>query len=244
MMDDSVRQSLPHTRRLDAAYLRAFLPFAVVSAIHLLTLALGWSEASTVTKLAVIPALFVGFARMIPDRRGTIFVIVSIGMAFSWIGDALLEAPRETGFVLGLSAFLVAHLAYLALFAFVMRSRRVPWSALVYAAWWFALVGLLAPHIGSLLVPVSIYGLVIALAAAAAMGANRIATMGALLFLVSDSLLAFRLFYPGFEFWQMNATIMLFYIAGQGLIVVSAVRHARAARSVIPENTPQSVLVA
>jgi hypothetical protein len=110
----------------------------------------------------------------------------------------------------------------------LMPTLLLAWFALVYAAWWFALVILLAPHIGSLLVPVSAYGLVLALASAAALGAGRTAAIGALLFLVSDTLLAFRLFQPDFEFWQMNFTIMLFYVAGQGLIIAAAALHARA----------------
>lgn len=225
-----------------------FVPFAVVGVVHLATLFADWSEGSTVSKLALMPALLLGFLLALPARRGAVLVIGTIAILFSWLGDALLDTPGDLGFLLGLGSFLLAHIAYLVLFAGPMRRRQVPWPALVYAAWWFALVTVLAPYIGGLLVPVSSYGLVIALAAAAALGTNRIAALGALLFLISDTILAFRLFYPGFEFWQMNFTIMLFYVLGQGLIVVGAVLHVRSLAvassgdAAIPESSVQEPL--
>ena len=220
-----------------------FLPFAIVGVVHLVTLAIDWHEGSTYTKLAIMPALLLGFLLSVPARRGLVVVFGVVAILLSWFGDALLASPGDLGFLLGLGSFMLAHIAYLVLFAWPMRQRPVPWPALVFAAWWFALVTILAPYIGSLLVPVAGYGLVLATASAAALGTNRLAAIGAALFLISDTILAFRLFYPGFEFWQMNLTIMVFYIVGQGLIILGAVHHVRSRSAVSPASTPQSTLV-
>ena len=229
---------------MSSAVLRRFIPFAIVGVIHLFTLFIDWNEGSTYTKLALMPALLVGFLLALPVRRGIVVALGVTAIVLSWFGDALISSPGDLGFMLGLGSFMLAHVAYLVLFAWPLRRRAVPWFALVFAAWWFALVTILAPYIGSLLVPVAGYGLVLATASAAALGTNRIIAVGATLFLVSDTLLAFRLFYPDFEFWQMNFTIMVFYIAGQGLIILGAVLHVRSRAATIPANTPQSTLVA
>lgn len=223
--------------------LRGFIPFAIVGVIHLFTLFIDWHEGSTYSKLAVMPALLVGFLLALPVRRGIVVLLGVVAIVLSWLGDALLDSPGDLGFLLGLGSFMLAHVAYLVLFAWPLRRRPVPWFALVFAAWWFALVTILAPYIGSLLIPVAGYGLVLATASAAALGTNRLVAVGAALFLISDTLLAFRLFYPDFEFWQMNFTIMVFYVAGQGLIILGTVMHVRARQTVSPVSTPQTALV-
>jgi uncharacterized membrane protein YhhN len=206
--------------------LPSFIPFAAIGAAHLLTLFIGWDAGSTVTKLAIMPALLLGLLLALPRRRGNILVFGSIGIVLSWSGDALLESPGDIGFLLGLGSFLLAHLAYLVLFAGPLRERRIPWLAGLYAVWWVALLVILVPHVGALVVPVAAYGLALAASAIAALGTNRLAMIGALVFLASDTILAFHLFYPGFEFWQIDFTIMLLYILGQGLIILGAVSRA------------------
>ena len=65
------------------------------------------------------------------------------------------------------------------------------------------------------------------LAVRTALGANRIVAVGALVFFVSDTLLGFKMFWPGFSLWQADFLIMLAYITGQGLIALGSVRHAQ-----------------
>ena len=210
--------------------LPAFIPFAVASIVHLAVLFAGL-ELSSITKLTLMPALLIGFLVALPRRRGNILVFGTIGILLSWSGDALLESPGDIGFLLGLGSFFLAHVAYLVLFLGPLRQRRIPWQAVFYALWFVVLLILLVPHVGALVVPVAAYGLVLAAAASAALGANRLALVGALVFLVSDTILAFRLFYPDFDFWQMNFVIMLLYIVGQGLIALGAVSRASTLRA-------------
>ena len=212
---------MTHHRRL-----APFIPYAVVGTVHLVTLFVGWGAGSSVTKILLMPALLLGLLLALPQRRGRIAVIGGLGILLSWAGDVLLESPGDVGFLLGLGGFLLAHLVYLALFLGPLRERRIPWTALLYLLWWAALVVILIPHVGPLVLPVAAYGLVLAASASAALGAGRIAAIGALVFLASDTILAFHLFYPGFEFWQVDFTIMLLYLAGQGLIALGAVSRA------------------
>jgi uncharacterized membrane protein YhhN len=217
----------------------AFVPYVVIGLFHLVTLAVGWTDGSTVSKLALMPALILAVLLIARRRRTPIVIIVTIGLTFSWIGDVLLNQPTEIGFLLGLGAFFVAHVAYLVLFVKPMRTRRPPIFALVYVVWWVVLVLTLAPYLGPVLLgPVVAYGLVLGAMAAAALGTNRIAAVGALIFAVSDTLLAFKFFYPNFTFWQIDVAIMLPYLVGQGLIALGAVIFVRNALAQPRELSP------
>lgn len=192
----------------------------VVGVVHLATLIALNEAASSVTKLLLMPALLVAVVWALRLKRSDLLVFACLGVILSWAGDALLESPGDIGFLLGLGGFMLAHLAYLVLFLRPLRERRIPWFAAIYALWWVVLVLFLAPHIGALLVPVAAYGFVLAASSAAALGTNRFAAVGALIFLLSDTILAFKLFVPGADFYPVDAIIMTLYITGQGLIAV------------------------
>ena len=197
-----------------------FAPYVVVGLVHLGTLIAGEGTGSSVTKLLIMPALLVAVLWALRLRVSDLLVLSVLGILFSWAGDGLLETPGDVGFLLGLGSFLLAHLAYLVLFLRPLRERRIPWYAAAYGVWWVILVLYLAPHIGALLVPVAVYGLALAASSAAALGTNRHAAVGALAFLLSDTLLAFKLFLPGWDFYPIDVVIMTLYIGGQGLIAV------------------------
>lgn len=204
-----------------------FVPYAVVGSLHLLALFMGWSAVSTPTKWMLMPLLLVGLLVGLPKLRTGVALWGTLGILFSWAGDVLLGSPGDGGFLLGLGGFFVAHVMYLVLFLGPLRSRRLPTAALVYIVWWLILVLVLAPHLGGLLIPVAIYGLVLGAAAAFAWGTNRVTAVGGVLFAASDTMLAFKMFYPGFAVWQQDFVIMLFYIVGQALIIAGAVRQSR-----------------
>lgn len=207
------------------------VPFVVIALIHLATLLIGNAAWSSSTKLLLMPALLVSLLWML---RGVgvggvtrVLVLASLGIVFSWLGDALLTNPDGIGFLLGLASFALAHVAYLVLFLFVLRERRVPWPVLAFAAWWALIVIVLAPHVGELLVPVAIYGLLIVALTAVSFGANRFVVIGAITFLISDTLLSLKFFVPGWHFYPIDFIIMAFYLVGQGFIAYGAVHRAR-----------------
>jgi uncharacterized membrane protein YhhN len=206
-----------------------FIPYAVVGVIHLGALFTGADALSSATKWLLMPLLLAALLIGLPRLRSEIALWGGLGVLFSWAGDVLLSSPGDTGFVIGLGGFLVAHALYLVLFLRPLRTRTPPPLALFYIAWWVALILILAPHLGGLLIPVAIYGLVLGTAAAFALGTNPITAVGGLIFAISDTVLAFKLFLPDFSLWQADFLIMLFYIVGQGLIIAGAVRHAQGA---------------
>ncbi len=209
-----------------ARVLTVFVPYLLVGIVHLLALAIDAEPVSTFTKPLLMPLLLAAFLFSLPRIRSEIALLGSLGILFSWAGDVTLASPGDLGFLVGLGFFLLAHVAYIVLFLRRLRMRRPRPVALVYLAWWAGLVVVLAPHLGSLLVPVAVYGLVLGAMGAIGLSCNRWIAAGGALFVVSDTLLGLNRFLPGFELWQVDLLIMLSYLAAQGLIAFGAIRMA------------------
>jgi uncharacterized membrane protein YhhN len=202
------------------------VPYLLVGGIHLVALAIGAEPLASITKPLLMPLLLAAFLFALPRIRGELALLGSLGILLSWAGDVTVASPGDLGFLVGLGFFLLAHVAYIFLFLRRLRMRRLRPVALLYLAWWAALVVVLAPHLGPLLVPVAVYGLVLGTMAAIGLSCNRWIAIGGALFVVSDSLLGLDRFLPGFDFAQLSTVIMLSYLAAQAFIVAGAVRTA------------------
>ena len=209
-----------------ARIIAVFAPYLIVGIVHLVALLVVAAPLSNFTKPLLMPILLAGFLFALPRWRSEIALLGSLGILFSFLGDTSLMYSGEIGFLLGLGFFLLAHVAYLTLFMRKLRMRRLPASAAIYGVWWLALVVVLAPYTGVLLVPVAVYGLVLGAMAAFSLTCNRFIAIGGAVFVVSDTLLGLNKFLPGFELWQVDFVIMLSYIAAQGLIALGAVSWA------------------
>ena len=152
---------------------------------------------------------------------------ISIGLMFSVLGDILLAWPEDL-FVFGLGAFLVAHLAYLK--AYLVDCRRLallPLAVALIAG--VSLLGVMASSgLGDLLIPVCVYALAISAMlwrALARLGTQvpkksaMLAAAGALIFVVSDSLIGIDRFV--IKFSAAPYLIILFYWVGQWGIAAS-----------------------
>ncbi|WP_348694625.1 lysoplasmalogenase [Duganella fentianensis] len=129
------------------------------------------------------------------------------GLAFSWLGDVLLMLPKAVlalGFELGLAAFLLAHLCFLRALTRDARWARPLWPLLLLLLIGSANLAVLWPGIApALRPPVLAYMLcLVAMAAQAitrarslATPASTLAAIGGLLFLSSDTLLAYNKFH-------------------------------------------------
>lgn len=125
-------------------------------------------------------------------------MILGMGLAFSSLGDALLDLDPERFFVQGLLAFLVAHFIYILLFVrnWVRPLRPKGWQlALVAAVLIYSLLlsQWLAPSLGAVAGPVMLYVCVITVMAVSAILAGFSKPWvysGVILFLISDSILA------------------------------------------------------
>lgn len=203
-------------------------PYAAVALVHVFALALGESEVADFTKPLLMPVLLAGVIAALPQLRSIATLLIVLALVFSWLGDTSLLYSGDLGFLIGLGFFLLAHLAYIALFAFRMRRRSVPRAAVVgYALWWLLLMVMLVPHTGPLLVPVTVYGVALAAMGAMASACGAWIGAGGALFIVSDSLLGLGHFLPGFSPWQLDLLIMLSYLTAQGLIAWGVVRSVR-----------------
>lgn len=206
----------------------AFVPYVAASALHVILLGVDSPVAGT-TKLLLMPLLAIPVlisARRLRPPFATVLLVTAL--LFSWLGDGVgVFLPTAPELPLMLLFFGIAHLAYIALFARFLARRRVPWWALAYAAWWVALLAVLGPHTGGLLIAVAIYGLVLGGTAAFSARCHPVIAVGGAFFLASDTLLAFRLFLPdSLPAWS-NPAIMLAYTIGQGLIVAGALISLR-----------------
>jgi len=127
-------------------------------------------------------------------------LVLAAGLMLGALGDVLLALqPARVG--LGIGAFGLGHLVYVALFVGVWRREgsrgAVGWVGVgALALFGLAMLIYLQPHFGDLRVAASIYnGVIIVMACLALAGrAPTLAWVGALLFVVSDTLLALRMF--------------------------------------------------
>ncbi len=204
-----------------------FIPYLIFSMVHLVALAVENDALSTFTKPLLMLSLLAALLFALPRWRTAVALLGSLALLFSWAGDVGIASPGELSFLVALGFFLIAHVFYIILFVRKLRMRRLSLWSLLYLAWWVALVALLAPHIGPLLIPVAVYGLVLGVMGAAALSCHRLIALGGALFVVSDTILGLDRFLPGFELWQVHFLIMLTYLAAQGLIALGIVRWAR-----------------
>ena len=143
----------------------------------------------------------------------------------------MFQAKNEIFFLLGLASFLIAHIFYIVFFHYVRVRENVksnPWLLVIVVVYYAVLISWLSPFLGEMKLPVRIYGIVISIMFMLAMHMfsikNKIAgkwmIWGALLFVISDSVLAINEFYQPFE--AANVIIMLTYGLAQLFIVKGA----------------------
>ncbi|MFE6994344.1 lysoplasmalogenase family protein [Microbacterium sp. NPDC057659] len=214
--------------RRAAARLLIWVPYIVLSVIHVIALATE-SDLAAPTKMALMPLLALPVLLEAPKLRPrAVLALLLAALLFSWFGDeAGTFFPWGPELPLMLLFFGIAHIAYIVLFAKYLKVRRVPWWTLIYAVWWVGMLVFLGPSIGALIFAVAAYGLVLAGTATMAARCHPVIAIGGVFFLMSDSILAFRLFLPDAMPQWTSPAVMLTYTLGQGLIVAGALIAAR-----------------
>jgi uncharacterized membrane protein YhhN len=148
-------------------------------------------------------------------------------LIFSFLGDTFLLFAGQLYFMLGLGAFLLAHLCFIKVVIKKMgktTTNNVLLSFIIFFAFLFGLLFVLKGHLGNMQIPVIVYGLVITSFGALSFAnyqqhkskAALILLMGALVFISSDAMLALNKFYISNEY--LNLMVMLSYIVAQYLI--------------------------
>ncbi|MBI5857902.1 MAG: lysoplasmalogenase [Sphingobacteriales bacterium] len=190
------------------------------------------------SKPLLMPLLMIFFLTSVNRITTNLKNWIIAALFFSWAGDILLmfEPKDKIFFMLGLASFLIAHIFYIVFFHHVRIKENVkanPWVMVIIVVYYGALIALLSPYLGDLKWPVRVYGIVISFMFMLAMHmlfikskeAGRLMMIGALLFVISDSVLAINKFYRPFE-WA-GVIIITTYALAQLLIVRGAVKYIR-----------------
>ena len=189
---------------------------------------------------AVVSAAYLFLSKTLPYPSGAILktsmcvllavlalrhksVLLGIALGFSATGDALLAIDGAKLFVPALASFLVTHVMYAAIFMRVSRdapiaigaSRSIGMILLIVFAIGFSIV--LWPHLGALAIPVMVYiAAIVTMAVLSFRIPQMIVPLGAVLFMVSDSLIALEKF-----LWSatwLSPVIWVTYALAQQLI--------------------------
>lgn len=154
-------------------------------------------------------------------------LLLCASLVFSWGGDVALLYDGDIYFLLGMGLFLIAQLIYAYLFIKSIQ-LKIHWK------WWYVVPVLLMtfgflsqvlPKAGALQVPIGIYALAISFMAMTAIArygkvgekSFKLVCSGAIIFVVSDSLIAWNKFVMPFSL--ADGLVMLTYTIAQLLIV-------------------------
>lgn len=211
--------------------LAGFAPFLAVSAVHLATKFVDHPTLDAVSKGLEMPTLALGAGAMLLTTRRkprtVVTALLFIGLALSWLGDVTLNVSLAAG----LGFFLAAHLVYIAMFQLAFPGRRPSRWAVLAVPWFLALVILVGPVLGGMLAPVVLYSAILGLMAVWASRGTATTSVGAILFVVSDTVLAFRTFTTRLQTNVWRPMVMATYLAAQALISVGILRARKPAGS-------------
>jgi len=189
-------------------------------------------------KPLLMPVMAIYFFTQTRFLNSSLKVWIILALFFSWAGDILLMFEEKTSvfFLLGLSAFLIAQVFYIVFFHNIRMKEYIRGNALfllLVVVYYAILVSVLSPVLGNMKLPVRIYGVVLSFMLMLAMhtlfSKNKKAglwmMLGAILFVASDSLLAFNKFYAAFNY--SGIIIMLTYGLAQLFITYGAAKYIR-----------------
>lgn len=203
--------------------------FIGVSVIHLWGQINGYFILADTTKAMVIPTLGIWtYIRHNPSKR------YGIALFFSWLGDLLLIPDGTSFFMIGIVSFLLTQLLYCHLmmqrlegnFKQQFTKKKALLPLVLLGSYLIFILSLMGGSLEALLLPVTLYAT--ALSVTGFLGiliarenpekeANVLA-LGTLLFVLSDSMIAFDAFFfntPQFTYW-----IMATYVPAQYCIAV------------------------
>lgn len=226
MTDISRSSARPVRLQLNPLWLLAFFGFSLLYIALPGLIPSGWRWLFKIIPIALLLQL------TLTRTEGKVRTLLGLGLVLSAIGDILLALDGL--FVQGLAAFLLAQITYTILFVTQCRwqTNRLPWAALivVYA---LACTLYIVPAAGDMKVPVTAYMIAISVMAMSAGFRDDHqflwVAMGALIFMVSDTLIAVSRFVSPFEY--SGIAVMTTYYLAQLLICAGVVRHGTEARA-------------
>jgi uncharacterized membrane protein YhhN len=204
-------------------------PYGVLALTHLGAQAVEADRLSAVTQVLLMPALALLLMLQRPGQ-GRLTTLTLVALGWSWLGDTvprLLDGDPE--FLVMVGCFLVAQVAYIGAFRPYryesILHRRRPWL-IPYGVGVVLLVAVCLPGSDWLAPAVVAYGGCLLVMAVLATGIHRLATVGGVLFLVSDGLIALDAFAGWWALPQQDVAVMTAYIIAQLLLVLGVLRRA------------------
>jgi uncharacterized membrane protein YhhN len=214
------------------------ITYAVVLAVHLIGIYLNNETLQLFSKPLLVILLIGYFLSQTRIWNDALKKWILAALFFSWVGDVLLmfQGKDQLFFLLGLSSFLLAHIFYIVFFHHIRLRENIKSSWLllfIVVVYYAVIITLLSPYLGAMKLPVRIYGIFISFMFLLAMhmlliknkSAGRLMMIGALFFVLSDSMLAINKFYQAFEI--AGIMIMLTYGAAQFFITEGAIKYIR-----------------
>lgn len=197
------------------------------------------------TKVMMMPLLAFYFYR--ESKAFKAYKFIYLALFFSWWGDMFLMIPRNEYtppnakllFICGLVSFLIGHVNYIAHFLKEVKSKtkvsivvEKPYLVLPFLLFIVIFLSVLYPSLGTMKIPVTVYGIVITSMLMAAFNRKdmvnsasfNLVFIGAVLFVFSDSCIAVNLFHKPFDLARI--VIMSTYITAQ-LLIVQGILEAR-----------------
>lgn len=185
------------------------------------------------TKPLIVLSLLLFFITRSQHLNNTIKTLTILALVFSLIGDValLFDGMNPIYFIIGLASFLLAHVMYVLVFLKHRDTRNNPLGFIIlmlaYAAFLFYI---LKEGLGELQGPVLIYMIVILSMSTSAYLRQKqynlvsyyLVFIGAILFMISDSVLALDKFYQSFQL--SSILIMITYALAQYCIVIGIIK--------------------
>lgn len=168
------------------------------------------------TKNLLMPILLFIYVLETKLRHLKINKLFILGLIFSFLGDFSLLLKH--GFLFGLGSFLLAHIFYI--FSFKNKGiKKVSLGILLLIfLYLISLLAYLFPSLNEMKIPVVIYGITISTMLYFSIKTNeKLLILGALLFVISDSILSVNLFVSQTLF--LNLLVMITYVLAQVLLV-------------------------
>ena len=178
--------------------------------------------------LTLILIIFIAVVFPTVEQGYRIFIVT--GLLFSLLGDMFLIYP-EQHFKKGLIAFLIGHICYIIAFIVSSGIHFTSWIILPITLIGILYLRRILPYSGKMKIPIIIYIFIIAIMGWMAMErfnyiptiGTVLAAIGAVLFMISDAVLALNKFRK--PFFSAELIILTTYFTAQWLFAVSVIVH-------------------
>jgi uncharacterized membrane protein YhhN len=188
----------------------------IILAIDLFLIFNNKTELRFFTKPILLPVLILWYISSSRSEKIQLNVFFLAGLVLSFCGDLFLLF--KWGFLPGLGSFLLAHLFYIISFKKKPQKRIWKFWPIILSLYASILLVFLFPYLKEMKIPVLIYAVVIsAMMYNALKTHNRNLIIGALLFLISDTLLSVYIFFQ--PLIMLNLLVMTTYILAQWFLV-------------------------